>query len=370
MSERPASLHVNTERHWRGGEQQVLHLLEGLRSHGVRAELVAQPGSPLAERAAAAAIAVHPVPMRGEWDLPAAIRIARIARAGRFSIIHLHTSRAHGLGRIASILAPGPRVIVARRVIFPPRGRVNRWLKYLHGIDNYVAISYAVRDTLTAAGVPGDRIAVVPSGVDCDRFAGAAPAGLRASCGLPASARLVGTVGHLEHGKGQQDLIGAAALLARELPDLFFVLVGEGAGRAAFEQQAASLGIGGRVIFTGFRSDVPAVLADLDLFVMPSHAEGLCTAAVEAMAAGLPVIGTAVGGLVEVVADGQTGLLVPPANPEALADAIRRVMTDESSRRRMAAAARARAFDHFGVKNMVELTIRVYENALQPQAPA
>ena len=370
MNERPASLHVNTERHWRGGEQQVLHLLEGLRSRGLRAELVAQPASPLAERAAAAGIAVHPVPMRGEWDVPAAIRIARIARAGRFSILHLHTSRAHGLGRIASILAPGPRVIVARRVIFPPRGRLNRWLKYLHGIDNYVAISYAVRDTLTAAGVAADRIAVVPSGIDCDRCSGAAPAGLRASCGLPASARLVGTVGHLERSKGQQDLIEAAALLARELPDVFFALVGEGAGRAEFARQAASLGIAERVIFTGFRADVPAVLADFDLFVMPSHAEGLCTAAVEAMAAGLPVIATAAGGLVEVVADGETGLLVPPRNPEALANAIRRLLTDESLRRRMGAAARARAFDHFAVKNMVELTIRVYGKALQPQASA
>jgi len=369
VSERPASLHVNTERHWRGGEQQVLHLLEGLHSHGLRAELAAQPGSPLAQRAAAAGIPVHPVPMHGEWDLAAAARIARIARSGGFSIMHLHTSRAHGLGRIASVLAPGPRVIVARRVIFPPRGRVNRWLKYLHGIDNYIAVSYAVRDTLTAAGVPGERIAVVPSGVDCDRFAGAVPAGLRASCCLPVSARLIGTVGHLEHGKGQQDLINAAALLASELPDVFFVLVGEGAGRAALEQQAASLGIGDRVIFTGFRTDVPAVLADLDLFAMPSHAEGLCTAAVEAMAAGLPVIGTSVGGLVEVVADGQTGLLVPPKNPEALAGAIRRLMADEPVRRQMAAAARARAFDRFGVKNMVELTIQVYEQTLH-QAPA
>ena len=359
-----ASLHVNTEKHWRGGEQQVLHLLEGLQARGHRAELVARPASPIARRAEAAGIIVHKLPMLGEWDLPSAFRLARIARHGRFDVLHLHTSRAHGLGRIASILAPRPRVIVSRRVVFPPTGVFNRRLKYLNGIDKYIAISYAVRDILISAGVAPERIAVVPSGVEPSRFDGLAPAGLRRQFDLPSDAQLAAVVGHLDAAKGQRDFIDAAARLAPSQPNVFFLIIGEGKDREALEWRAAGLGISGRVIFTGFRDDVPAMLVELDLFVMPSHAEGLCTAAIEAMFAGLAVVGTAAGGLQEVVADGQTGLLVPPGDPPALARAMERLLADDHLRHLMGTNARQRAFDQFTVKNMVDKTIQVYEETL------
>ena len=359
-----ASLHVNTEKHWRGGEQQVLHLLEGLRAHGHRAELAARPASPIAERAQAAGITVHTLPLRGEWDLPSAFRLARIVRQGRFDILHLHTSRAHGLGRIASILAPRPRVIVSRRVVFPPKGVLGRRLKYLNGIDKYIAISYAVRDILVNAGVAPERVAVVPSGVEPGRFERPQPAGLRRQFDLPPDAQLVGVVGHLDMMKGQRDFVDAAARIAASAPSAFFLIVGEGKDREALERQVVGLGLRGRVIFTGFRTDVPAVLAELDLFVMPSHAEGLCTSAVEAMFAGLPVVGTSAGGLREVVAEGQTGLLVPVGDPPALAAAIGRLLADASLRRQMGTNARQRAFDQFTVKNMVDKTIQVYEGIL------
>lgn len=359
-TEQPSSLHVDTERHWRGGQQQVLHLLAGLRERGLRAELVARPGCPLADRAADAGIRVHQLALRGEWDVASAFRLARILRKGGFDVLHLHTSHAHGLGRLASVAAPASKVVVSRRVVFPVKGAIRGWLKYRHGVDKYIAISYAVKDALTDAGVPPERVAVVASGVAPDRFDCVAPADLRAEFGFHPGAQLVGVVGHLAASKGQQDFLSAVATLAEKHSDARFLLVGEGDCRAALERQAEGLGIAERVAFTGFRSDVPAVLAALDVFVMPSHAEGLCTSVIEAMMAGLPVVGTSVGGLREVIDDGVTGLLVTLGRQGALAEAIGRLLSDGALRRRMGTAGRERAHEHFGVKNMIEKTIEVY----------
>jgi len=359
--DRPSSLHVDTEPHWGGGQQQVLHLLVGLAQRSLRAELVARPGCPLAERAASAGIVVHMLPLRGEWDVASALRLARIARTGGFDLLHLHTSHAHGLGRLASMLGAPGRIVVSRRVAFRLRGGIRTRLKYRRGVDRFIAISAAVRRQLLSAGIPPERVSVVPSGVDPARFDNVTPAPLREECGFPPDAPLVGVVGRLAHGKGQQDFLHAAAQVAEGHPAARFVLIGEGEARRELESQAQRLGIADRVAFTGFRADVPAVLRALDAFVMPSHAEGLCTSVIEAMLAGLPVVATNVGGIVEVVEDGVTGLLVPQADPRPLAEAIDRLLSDRALAAKFGAAGRERARSRFGVETMVEQTIHVYE---------
>jgi len=371
MADQPSSLHVDTEHHWRGGQQQVLHLLNGLARRGLRAELAARPGSPLADRAESDGIALHPLPLRGEWDIASALALARIARKQAFDLLHLHTSHAHGLGRLASLLGAPARVVVSRRVVFPPKGGIRTRLKYLRGVDRFIAISAAVRNSLVAAGVCAERVDIVPSGVDPARFENLSPPDLRAEFGFPPDTPLVGVVGHLVHTKGQQDFIEAAAEISRSHPAARFVLIGEGEARQALESQAAGLKIADRVAFAGFRPNVPDLLAALDVFVMPSHAEGLCTSVIEAMFAGLPVVATNAGGLAEVVDDGVTGLLVPPAQPHPLADAIGRLLSDRDTSAAFGAAGRTRAMADFGVEKMVEQTIHVYESVVgrvRPQA--
>ena len=356
-----ASLHVDTEVGWGGGQQQVLYLLEGLRRRGLRAELAARPRSVVGKRAAAAGASVHELPLRGEWDLTSALRIAGMLRRGRFGILHLHTAHAHALGRIASIVRRPPAVVVSRRVVFPIRGTVRRWFKYLRGVDKYIAVSSGVAGCLARAGVREERIAIVPSGVDPARFQNAPRADLRSELGLPPDVQLVGMVGQLTCGKGQEDLVSAAPAVVQKHPDTVFLLVGEGENRRTLEKLAAELGIADRVVLTGFRSDVPSVLAGLDVFVMPSHAEGFCNSVIEAMMAGLPVVGTNISGIASIVEDRRTGLLVPKGNAVGLAEAICKLLTDKDLRKEMGEKGRRRALDNFTVDNMVQKTIQIYE---------
>ncbi|MCK6479307.1 MAG: glycosyltransferase [Planctomycetes bacterium] len=371
-------LHLNTERTWRGGEQQNLWLAAGLRDLGEESEVAAQPGSPLARRARALGLPVHEVAMRGEWDLGAVAALRRILRDRRPDILHMHTSHAHTLGCLA---ARGPRratgrplLAVSRRVDFSIYRNFLRlsWFKYRFLGDRYVAISRAVRDVLVRDGIPADRIEVVWSGVDADRMERAARRDLRGDLGLPPGTPLVGDVAAFGWHKAQEVLVEAWPLLLREVPDAHLALIGDGECRPAVEDLARRLGLlGTRVHFLGFRDDVPEVMGSLDLFAMPSVLEGLCTSALDAQAAGVPVVASAVGGLVEAVADGETGLLVPPRDPPALAAAMARILRDRDLGRRFSEAGRVRVRERFSVKAMVGGSRAVYGRMLrgEPVAP-
>jgi len=243
--------------------------------------------------------------------------------------------------------------------------RLSRF-KYLHmGVDRYVAISGAVREQLARDGVPSARIEVVASGIDADRIERAARKDLRVDLGLPPGTPLVGDVAAFGWHKAQEVLVEATPLLLRAVPAAHVALIGEGECRPKVEAVARRLGLlGTRVHFCGFRDDVPEVLGSLDAFVMCSVMEGLCTSALDAQAAGVPVVASRVGGLVEAVADGETGILVPPRDPAALADAVARVLLDRGLGDRLGKAGRARVRERFSVKAMVEGTRSVYRRLL------
>jgi glycosyltransferase involved in cell wall biosynthesis len=367
-------LHVNTERTWRGGEQQNLWLAAGLRDLGEESEVVAPPGSPLAERARAAGLPVHEVRMGGEWDLGAVRAIRALYRSRDPDIAHMHTSHAHTLGGLARAGLSRPRTVVSRRVDFTIYRNFLRlsWFKYRLLGDRFVAISRAIRDQMARDGIPADRIEVVWSGVDASRLDGPPRRDLRASLGLAPGTPLVGMVAAFGWHKAQEVLVEATPLLLREVPDAHVALVGEGECRPKVEAAARRLpqAAAARVHFTGFRDDVPEVLGSLDAFVMSSVMEGLCTSALDAQAAGVPVVASAVGGLVEAVADGETGILVPPRDPPALAAAVARLLRDRPLRDRMGAAGRARVRERFGVRAMVEGNRAVYGRLLRGEPVA
>lgn len=367
----PTSLrvaHLNTEPTWRGGEQQVLYLATAQAAGGHRPTVFAQPGSPMALRAREAGLPVVELRTRGEADLPAMSRLARWLREHPVDVLHMHTTHAHTIGVVAAWWArASARRVVSKRTDFSIFRHsflgLNR-LKYLHGVDRYIAISEAVRRVLIDDGVPAARIAVVPSGVQADRFEGARANGLRRELGLGEGAPVVGNIAHFADHKGQRYLVEAAPRILKARPEARLLIVGEGALRAPLMERARELGVADRVLFPGFREDVPALLALFDVFVMPSHLEGLGTIVLDALASGTPVVAAAAGGIPEVIEDGRTGLLVAPRDPAALAEGVLALLADPARAAALAEEGRRRVRERFSVEAMVEGTLTVYRGLL------
>ncbi len=352
-------LHVDTGASWRGGQRQVLFLHRGLLERGVRSRLVCSRGGELLRRARREGLPAEGLPLRGEWDLWSALRIARIARREGASVLHAHSSHAQALALLARAFGWRGPVVATRRVDFVPRAHpLNRW-KY-HGVSRLVVISRAIRDIMLGFGLPPEKLRIVPSGVEPVPAPPGAAARFRESVGVSPGEPLVGNVAHLADHKGQRYLVDAAARVLERVPRARFVIVGTGELEAPLKARAAGLGLGDRMVFAGFRDDIPAVLEGLDVFVMSSHLEGLGTSVMDALLAGRPVVATRAGGIPDIIEDGVHGVLVPPRDPEALAGGIVRVLENPGWARDLARAGRDRVLREFGVDAMVRGCLRVY----------
>jgi len=359
-------LHINTERTWRGGEQQTLYLLRSLIERRISCHLVCQTGSPMAERAVNAGVEVFPIAMHGEIDLAAGFRIRQLIRKFNYNIIHSHTSHAHSLAFLASI-GTGVVRLVTRRVdfsIFRHSFLKLSGLKYRFMADYYIAISQKIKEVMVADGIPDRRIFVVHSGIDPQRFSSATGGDLLSEFGIKENQKVVINVAHLADHKGQEYLVRAIPRVLAKLPDTRFFIVGQGELLDKLREAASGLGLKKELIFTGFREDVADFYRIADLYVMSSVQEGLGTAVLDALALAKPVVATSAGGLPEIIHDGQTGRLVAPADPEALAQGIVDMLSDTDRAASMAATGRQLVLQDFSVDAMVAKNIDVYRRIL------
>jgi glycosyltransferase involved in cell wall biosynthesis len=231
-------------------------------------------------------------------------------------------------------------------------------------VDRVIAVSEAARRFLVRGkGYAAGKIVVVPNGRDLARFRpGAHRAQGRREFGLDETVPLVGVLGRLETQKGHAYLLSAWPRVVAEFPDARLLLLGDGSLRESLERQARDLGVAAHVIFAGFRADVPQMLDTIDVLALPSLYEGMPLTAIEASAMGRAVVATAVDGTPEVVRDGLTGLLVPPADPAALATALARLLRDRPAAERMGRAGRDHVLSRFSLTRQVEATARVYRD--------
>ncbi|MDR1989614.1 MAG: glycosyltransferase family 4 protein [Acidobacteriaceae bacterium] len=360
------SLHIDTARTWRGGQNQVLLTVNGLRAAGYRAALVAHPDGELRRRAHEG-LELVPIASRTEIDLGAGWRLARAIQRLRPDVIHAHDPHGIAMASVAlSILSgmpsgtPLPLLVASRRVDFHLKGNsFSRW-KYRQ-VDCFIAASDAIRQMLIHDGVPADHVVTVHEGIDVERVHAAAPVNVHEALFLPHHAPLVGNVAALTAHKGQRHLIDAAHLVIQHVPDARFVIFGEGELREALERHVHELRLEKHVFLPGFRTDIIGCIKDFDLFVMSSVTEGLGTSLLDAMACRKAIVATTAGGIPEVVQDEVTGLLVEPRDHHALADAIVRLLQDTKRREQMAASGYARVQERFTVERMVAGTARVYE---------
>ena len=359
-------LHINTERTWRGGEQQTLSLIKGLKKRNVVSYLGCQPGSPIEERARRAGIAVFPVPMRGEVDLLASYRLGRHIKSLNCDIIHSHTSHAHTLAFFASLGAK-TKLLVSRRVdfsIFRHSFFRLSGIKYRHMADYYIAISQKIKDVMVRDGIPAQRIFVVHSGIDHERFTAASADHLISEFDIKSNQPVVINVAHLAGHKGQRYLIEAIPLVLAKISNARFFIVGAGKLMGELKALAASMGLNRELVFTGFRQDVGAFYQIADLFVSSSVQEGLGTAVLDALALGKSVVAANSGGIPEIIQDGETGRLVSPADPAALAEGIIEQLSNPEEASRMAMQGQMMVRKMFSLDSMVEKNIAVYRQIL------
>src|SRR5438132_4111361 len=364
------SRHVETARTWLGGPNQVLLTVNGLRSIGQRASLVAHPDGELRRRAAEG-LDLIPIAPRTEMDLSAAWRFARVVKRLAPDVIHAHDPHGVAMASLALSLGAGsanagraPALVASRRVDFHLRGNsFSRW-KY-HQVDCFIAASEAIRTILVSAGVPDANAMTVHEGIDVEHVLAAPPVDVHAAFFLPHGAPVVGNIAALVPHKGQRYLIEAAHLVVQQIPDARFVILGEGELREHLEKQVKDHRLEKHVLLPGFRTDVLGCLKTFDLFVMSSVTEGLGTSLLDAMAASRPIVATTAGGIPEIVEDSVNGLLVPPRDHHALADAIVRALKDADLRQRLADAGFARVNERFTVERMVRDTARVYTRVIE-----
>lgn len=300
----------------------------------------------------------------------AVIRLARWLRKQRITVLQTHLFDAGVVGLLAGRLARVPLIVVTRHhsdFHFVSGTKAHVLIDSLTARmgDRVVVLAKAVRDHLVAReGVRADAIDVIVQGFDFDALRGSDEEGrrVRTQLGLD-SAFVVGMVAAFYPGKGHAHLFAAARTLLGEIPNLKLLLVGSG-DRAAIDAMARAHGLEGRVVVAGVRRDVSACLRAMDVFVHPSLSEAFCQAIIEALAAERPVVATKVGGVAEAIEDGEGGLLVPPADANAIADAIRTVHRDPARATRMAARGHRTAVERFTVDGMAAAQIDEYRRWL------
>jgi len=352
-------LHVETGRHFLGGPQQVVYLINALQQRGHDNTLVCPPDSRINNVAREGGIRVQNLFCAGDLDLPFAYRLTQFLREARPDIVHCHSRRgADILGGLAASMADIPTV-VSRRVDNTEM-RLIAALRY-RPFRKVIAISEAIREVLLDRGVDAERLVVIRDAVDvgafdeapdCDRF--------REEFALGSDDFVIAAAGQLIPRKGHQYLLQAVADLKDRYPQLKLVLFGEGYLNNQLRSQSASLHLGDAVRFAGFRDDLDGFLACFDLFAHPALAEGLGVSALKAAAAGLPVVGFEAGGMVEAVAQEKTGLLVAPEDSDALAAAIARFVEDPALRRQFGEAGRRRMQREFSIDAMADSHIELY----------
>lgn len=351
-----------------GGTTHLLSLVGGLDPERFELHVAASDDGPLLGDLARFGIRVHAVPMTRKLNPLAVLRLWGIILRERIDQVHFHGTRAGLAACPAALLSGRPRIYTVHGWSFHPRGsalleRLARALE--RGIasasQRVICVGESDRNLGLRLGVLAERQSrVIPNGVlpeaflprEEDRLA------VRQELGLDEDGVLVSVFGRLTEQKGQKTLLEAASRLPGR--NLRFMLVGDGEDREMLERFAQDRGLGDRVIFTGFRSDVPRLLAATDVVVLPSLWEGLPICLLEAMAARRPVVATAVDGSVEVVLPGETGLLVPPEHPQALAEAIAFMVDHPEARSRFGAHGQERVHQRFSLSEMLRATGEVY----------
>ena len=361
-------LHTESSLGWGGQEIRVLTEARGVARRGHAVAIAAPREARIFAEAPSYGVEIIGLPIARK-SLAGAAAVKGLLAERPFDVVNTHSSTDSWLVTLAGVLARDtPPIVRTRHISSPvPRNFASRWL-YARA-DRIVTTGERLRlQVIEETGADPARCISIPTGIDLGRFRPGDRAAARTQLGLPIDVPIVGIVATLRSWKGHLHLLEAVASLGR--PEVHLAVVGDGPMRDALVARAAELGIAGRVTFAGNQHEVTPWMQSFDLFCLPSYAnEGVPQALSQAMACGLAVVTTPVGSIAELVDDGRTGLIVPPAKPARLAEAIALLLDNPSRRKSLGDAALAEARRRLGEDAMVDAMIRVFSEALASSSP-
>ena len=366
-------LQISSAKELGGGERHLADLANALAARGHQVFAAVRPHSPLiSELLSLPKQNVIELPLRNALDAANASRLASLVKKEEIEIVHAHMARDYPVAAYATRRNPTARLIVTRHVLFP-LSRLHKLT--LARVARVIAVSEAVGRQFRAAKlVPPERTTVVHNGIDVSRFERTRTRFDRSqfcrSWRLPEESVLVGSVGALTPLKGHQDFLRAAVQVGRVVPRAHFIIAGVDASagqktRAELESLIQQLSLAGRVSFIGRMDDITDLYSALEVFVSASHTESFGLAIVEAMAAGAAVVATKTEGAQEIIEDGRTGLLVPVADANALAESVIALLKDREQREHLSKSARASVSSRFSLERMVDETEKIYFEVLK-----
>jgi len=356
-------LQVATALSWRGGEQQAAYLIEELKED-VEIFVLCSETSKMESFCKENGITYFTQAKRGGFDLFYAKRLKKICTENKIDLVHVHDAHAHTFSILAaSVFGNETPIILSRRVDFPIKKNVFSYYKYNHSnIKKILCVSDTIK-RITAAGIKdASKLATVYSGIDLNKFATSSGV-LRKELGMKEGAFLIGNTSALADHKDYFTFIDVAEKIIQKHDHCHFVVMGDGQMKEEIQAYAQSKKLKNQFTFTGFRNDIPKVLADLDLFLITSKTEGLGTSILDAFACNVPVVGAAGGGITELIENEKTGLLCEVKNAEQITVAVERMISEPAVREKCAEGARKKV-QLFSKEETAKNTLQHYLNLL------
>ena len=347
-----------------GQELRILAETAWLRAHGWGGLIVAQPASRLAREATAAGLPVVELAMPRVIAPRAVLAVRSLLASRQAALVHTHSSIDSWIAGVAG-RSLGLPVVRSRHVTIAVPRRRTLVYRLAHRI---LTSAERVKAILVDAGIDPGKVVAVPPGVDIDRFhPGVSGEHVRRDLGL--AGPVAGLVANIRGSKGHDVFLDAARRVVRQLPGARFLIVGDGVGFDSVRARVTALGLERAVIMTGFRRDIPEIIAALDVLVLPSiRSEATSQVILQALAMGTPVVATAIGGSPEVIRDGETGRLVPPNDAEALAAAMLAALVDRDRAQTMARAGQTFVRERLSLDAQMAVTTGTYRELLAARA--
>ncbi|MFN0117905.1 MAG: glycosyltransferase [Elusimicrobiota bacterium] len=349
-------LHIDTERSWRGGEQQAFSLVKGLQKRGWENFAVARSNDEFLRRIKKISIPICEVNPFNAWDPFTVLKIRKFINKNKIDLIHAHTGHAVTFSALATLGTSVPFVLTRRVDFHLSKNFLTRW-KYSKA-SHVIAISENVKNVLLLDGVIEKNISIVRSGIEFERFNDVIPVS-KEELGVPNNAIVIGNIAALEDHKDHQTLIKAFALFSKKNPDFYLVIVGDGSLKNHLLALGDQLQINDKIRFLGFRKDALRYLAAFDFFCLSSKLEGLGTSVLDAMGLKIPVIATNAGGIPEMIEEGKNGFLAMAQDPHSLFLAFERARSKQNELDNLVQSAYQRAMD-FSVNHTISGTEAIY----------